>query len=173
LHFEREVKVPAVLILLDAIHCRVEIDNRSLSARRPDIFAQFLCISPVQEIVKPKTKSTQIHGMKAYSGDGIGKGLSVTLGVCKQLLPVYDKPMIYYPLSVLMLAGIKDILIISTPHDLPRFINIFGDGSQLGLNFSYKEQLHPAGLRRRFIGEIYQGRQCLYKSQRSFFMDMA
>ena len=64
----------------------------------------------------------------------------VTIGVCKQLLPIYDKPMIYYPLSALMLSRIKDVLIISTPQDLPRFKNIFGDGSGLGLNLSYKEQ---------------------------------
>jgi len=75
----------------------------------------------------------------------------VTIGVCKQLLPIYDKPMIYYPLSVLMLSGIKDILIISTPQDLPRFINIFGDGSHLGLNFSYKEQIHPGGIAEAFL----------------------
>lgn len=75
----------------------------------------------------------------------------ITIGVCKQLLPIYDKPMIYYPLSVLMLAGIKDILIISTPQDLQRFINIFGDGSYLGLHFSYKEQLHPGGIAEAFI----------------------
>jgi glucose-1-phosphate thymidylyltransferase len=82
----------------------------------------------------------------------------VTIGVCKQLLPVYDKPMIYYPLSVLMLVGIKDILIISTPQDLQRFINIFGDGSYLGLHFSYKEQLHPGGIAEAFIlGEEFIG----------------
>jgi glucose-1-phosphate thymidylyltransferase len=82
----------------------------------------------------------------------------VTIGVCKQLLPIYDKPMIYYPLSVLMLSGIKDILIISTPQDLPRFINIFSDGSHLGLNFSYKEQAHPGGIAEAFLlGEKFIG----------------
>lgn len=82
----------------------------------------------------------------------------VTLAVCKQLLPVYDKPMIYYPLSVLMLAGIRDILIISTPVDIPRFQSIFGDGSPLGLNISYKEQLRPNGIAEAFIlGEDFIG----------------
>jgi glucose-1-phosphate thymidylyltransferase len=75
----------------------------------------------------------------------------VTLGVCKQLIPVYDKPMIYFPLSVLMLAGIRDILIISTPQDLGRFEAIFRDGSHLGLNFTYKEQPQPNGLAEAFI----------------------
>lgn len=75
----------------------------------------------------------------------------VTLSVCKQLLPVYDKPMIYYPLSALALAGIRDILIISTPHDLPRFKEIFRDGSHLGLKFSYKEQQRPNGIAEAFI----------------------
>jgi len=82
----------------------------------------------------------------------------VTKGICKQLLPIYDKPMIYYPLSVLMLSGIKDILIISTQQDLPRFVNIFGDGSHLGLRFSYKEQRHPGGIAEAFIlGEEFIG----------------
>ncbi len=75
----------------------------------------------------------------------------VTLGVCKQLIPVYDKPMIYFPLSVLMLAGIRDILIISTPQDLGRFKDIFKDGAHLGLKFSYREQPQPNGLAEAFI----------------------
>jgi glucose-1-phosphate thymidylyltransferase len=96
----------------------------------------------------------------------------VTLGVCKQLLPVYDKPMIYYPLSVLMLAGIKDILIISTPQDLQRFINIFGDGSYLGLRFFYKEQLHPGGIAEAFtLGEEFIGSDnvCLVLGDNIFY----